>query len=162
MANSKVVDIAGLDKAKLLIKLWMNSKNASFFANTRTPPPLPPTLEDAKTELERSSNVDYFCGRAIKTDFGSNQIDPFGYDRDNGTNCFAKIVENMRSHSGKSRHQNDDIKERKQKPELTPMNVANWDNSAGLLGPDGQDQVTAMKDFSEGKMTYAEMRARCG
>jgi len=161
MANSKV-DIAGLDKAELLIKLWMNSKNASFFANTRTPPPLPPTLEDARSELILNSYVDYFRGRTIKTNFESELIDPFGFDRDNGTNCFAKIVENMRSHSSKSRHQNDDIKERNQKPELTPMNVANWAHGAGFLGPDGQDQVTAMKDFTEGKMTYAEMRGLCG
>ena len=42
------------------------------------------------------------------------------------------------------------------------MNVANWAHSTGLLGPDGQDQVDAMKDFTEGKMTYSEMRARCG
>ncbi len=161
MANTKV-DITGLDKAELLIKLWMKSKNASFFRSTGTPLPQPPTIEDARAELERSLNVDYFKGRVIKTNFGSNQIDPFGYDRDNGTNCFAKIVEDMRSQSSNSKHQNDDSKKANQKSAFSPMNVANWAHNSGLLGPDGQDQVNAMKDFTEGKMTYAEMRARCG
>ena len=159
MANSKV-DIAGLDKAELLIKLWMNSKNASFFANSGMPLPRPPTLEDARTELTRSSYVDYFSGRVINTNFESGQIDPQMYDRDIGSGVFQKVVDNMRSSN--SRHQNDNSKKANQKSELTPMNVANWAHSSGLLGSDGQDQVDAMKNFSEGKMTYAEMRARCG
>ena len=150
------IDITGLDKATLLINLWKNSKNAVFFQLSGTPLPPQPNLDDAKEQLERNSYVDYFRGRVININFGSNQINPLMYDRDNGKNCFATTVANMRS------HQNDDSKERSQKSEFSPITVANWAHRTGRLGSDGQDQVDAMKDFTEGKMTYAEMRERCG
>ena len=43
--------------------------------------------------------------------------------------------------------------------QVTPLEVA---ESLQTVLPDGEQQYDALKRFSEGKMSYAEMRALCG
>jgi len=95
-SDSKTVDISGLDKFDVLKALWENSKTASFFSMI---PKMAPPLNEAEAREQLSSTrpyVDYLCGRVIKTDFSKDELDPWGYDRDNGQGAMQKVVNSLR------------------------------------------------------------------
>jgi len=89
-----MVDISGINKKVFLESLWENSKPASFFTSSGiTPPPID------KGELEdslKNGKADYLSGRVIKMNFSGDTVDPWGYDRDNGTGSVQKIVDEIR------------------------------------------------------------------
>jgi len=90
------VDITGLNKDVLLRALWTRSQPASFFKiNGVIPPPF--DLNQAKCQLQ-NGYADYVCGRVIKADiYNKDTVDPYSYDRDNGTCAFAEVVANLRA-----------------------------------------------------------------
>jgi hypothetical protein len=92
---SQEIDITGLDKRELLRMLWENSKPAAFFAMSGMNPPQCNDTEIDKV-LSKDCYADYLCGRAIKTSFKTNKLDPRGYDRDNGTGAMKRVVDSMR------------------------------------------------------------------
>lgn len=95
MSNSQTVDISGLDKLTVLKAMWKNSKPALFFNLTKiTPPAL--NEEEARRSL-KNGYVDYLCGRVIKTNFTTNRLDTWGYDRDNGDGALQRVVNSLRS-----------------------------------------------------------------
>ncbi len=84
------VDISACDRLELLRLLWEHSKPASFFIQSGLKSPeYDETL--AKQAIEQNY-IDYFQGRAIKTDLSGDLADPYGYDREHGIGTFEKIV----------------------------------------------------------------------
>ena len=93
MAEEKVY-IGGLDKVELLKRLWSNQKVAAFFAQM----PWATPQFDAALALEAvTRDIDYFCGRAIKTDLSGDMAETRLYDLDAGQGVFAQIVATMRN-----------------------------------------------------------------
>ena len=102
-----MVDCTGIEFLTLHKALWDNSKIAAYFEISCT---TPPNYEEPRTGVW---GFDYHCGRVFKTDFepykdpskrtnGKIIISPLGYDRDNGTGAFQKVVNSLRSGSGES------------------------------------------------------------
>lgn len=92
---SDTIDITGLDKVELLRRLHENQIVAGFF--TMMGRPAPPFDEKEAVKFIENGYIDYFCGRAIKTDLSADFISPRMYDRDAGTGTFARIVADMRN-----------------------------------------------------------------
>jgi len=88
------VDISGLDKGKLLYCLWKGQMVAGFFTASGISPP---DFDKSTADKAALSYIDYFKGRAIKTDLSGDTVDPWLYDRDAGKGSFAKIVTAMRA-----------------------------------------------------------------
>jgi len=88
------VDISGLDKVVLLKALWQEQKPAAFFTITRFQAP---GFNDEEAAEAVKKYIDYFRGRAIKSDLSGDSVNPFGYDRDAGSGSFAKIVANIKN-----------------------------------------------------------------
>lgn len=153
-SSSGIIDITGLDKAELLIQLWINSKKPIGKKQLKYP-----TIDNARMKLEQDMYVDCFYGRSINVNFNSNKIMSYMYDLNTRSGKFQKVVDNMKSPNYKY---SDDIVKSNDMCEFTPLDVAISAYKTGLLGSDGEDQVSAMKDFAEGKLTYSEMRDRCG
>lgn len=92
------VDISGLNKVELLERLWNCSRPAAFFAMTGLRSP-DFGSEGPSPSVAVRKFIDYYCGRVIKTDLSKDFVDPFLYDRDNGTGAFAGVVAKMRTGS---------------------------------------------------------------
>ena len=86
------IDISGLDKVELLWMLYVNQKIQGFCELYG----LPPRPSDAEARAAVGGMIDYFGGKAIKTDLSGSTVNPFLYDRDAGAGAFARIVEQMR------------------------------------------------------------------
>lgn len=80
------------DRVSLLRGLWEAQRTASFFAIV---PRTTPTFDENKAKTAVKGYIDYFCGRAIKTDLSKDTIDPYLYDRDAGTGTFQRVVNNL-------------------------------------------------------------------
>lgn len=92
MSDSSHIYIGGIDRDKLLQKLWEKSKPAPFFQMTQiTPPPF--DLIVAKMMIN-NGYADYICGRVIKAYiYSTDYADPRGYDQTNGAGAFQKVVD---------------------------------------------------------------------
>lgn len=93
------VDISGLDRVELLKELWRAQVAAGFFGTFEglsMGGGLPFSQASAATAV--TQYIDYFCGRAIKTDLSKDTVNPYLYDRDAGPGKFAEIVLRMRKH----------------------------------------------------------------
>ncbi|KTD56221.1 hypothetical protein [Legionella shakespearei] len=90
------IDIKGIDKATLVAELFNNSKPLGlvFFAaksNTKM------TAENAQKYLDKGQTYfDYLEGRVMKIDVSGDEMDPWGYDRDNGQGSANNVVEAIR------------------------------------------------------------------
>lgn len=96
MSNTQdnIVDIHGLDKATLLLEMWLNQAPAAFFAMNNQ---CAPGFDKASARnVAAKGYIDYFCGRCIKTDISGDAADPEMYDRDSGKGTLRKIVQRMR------------------------------------------------------------------
>ena len=96
---SDLVDISHVtDRVALLRALWNASKPAKFFTGSGI---LPPEFDESEAERAISpsdgwhGSIDYFCGRAIKTKLSTDEVDPSGYDRDNGPGAFRRVVDSL-------------------------------------------------------------------
>ncbi len=87
------LDISKLNKVELLQKLCENQKAAGFFAMSGRPVP---TFNTEQAKKAVTQYIDYFSGKAIKTDLSKDTVDTFLYDRDAGEDTFQKIVESMK------------------------------------------------------------------
>jgi hypothetical protein len=83
-----VIDIRGIDKARLLCALYNRSipKNLRRlqFANLQ--------VEDARAILGKQTRFDYLDGRVLKVDLSGDSFDPWLYDRDNGDGAAEEAV----------------------------------------------------------------------
>jgi len=87
------VDIQGLDKIELLRRLWTKQCVASALALTGGPP----FNENNAGKAVNTGFIDYYCGRAIKTNLSGNTANTALYNRDAGHNAFETIVKEMRA-----------------------------------------------------------------
>ena len=88
-----IVDIRGLSKPAVLAALC---NATSSLGMGRLEDKGPVSEKDAEAVLERSSYVDYCCGRPIKADFAGDQFESWGYDRDAGQGAAERVVEKLR------------------------------------------------------------------
>lgn len=89
------VDIRGVDKAKLLRRLWELEEPAVAFAMAGDEPP---KLTQADIDFwVKHGSVDYLCGRRIKLPIGADELSPHQYDRHHGgPGALQKVVDEVR------------------------------------------------------------------
>jgi len=86
-----MIDIKGIDKAKLLAALvnqgsplGMGILSAGHLTEQR-----------AAQMLAECNYIDYAMGVPIKADFSGDTFDPWGYDRDHGAGRAARVVKSL-------------------------------------------------------------------
>lgn len=91
------IDIKNLDKAKLLQALFNNSKplGLGFFASGSNSEMS--YSEAQKIIAEGNLYFDYLKGRVMKIDISGDEMEPWGYDRDNGQGAAQKVVTALRN-----------------------------------------------------------------
>ena len=89
-----IINIEGIDKVTLLKELWSKQIVASFFITNDLPPP--PFDEVLATKAVKKF-IDYFCGRAIKSNLSKDEVDTTNYNRDAGEGVFEDIVKKLRN-----------------------------------------------------------------
>ena len=92
--NPHAIDLKGLDKALVLAALYNGARpqGAGFFHYD----PTPMSVETAAATLEQSTYFDYLNGRVMKVDLSGDELDPWGYDRDNGEGTARTIIDTLR------------------------------------------------------------------
>jgi hypothetical protein len=100
-----MINISGLDKGAVLAALWNNASvppSSDPDADT-----IPMTTEAAQSVFlyRRVSNgqtgeavygFDYFSGRLLKVNLAGDELDPWGYDRDNGQGLAERVITHLR------------------------------------------------------------------
>lgn len=120
MDNSKV-NVQGVDKAELLAALRNHSRPMGMGFLQDTGRSL--TVDEARALIEQAQRgkrsddhgrmfglksrdelyFDYLHGRPLKVDIAGDEIDAWGYDRDNGgPGTLAGIVDKLRADGGRS------------------------------------------------------------
>jgi hypothetical protein len=91
------INIKYLDKAKLLLGLFNNSKpqGLGFFASGSNKAMTYP--EAQKIVAKRNLDFDYLQGRVMKVDISGDELDPRGYDSDNGLGSALSVVTTLRN-----------------------------------------------------------------
>lgn len=88
-----MVNIQGIDKVKLLEALWKKSQPAAFF---RMQGISPPSFNMNEAQQAVKGYIDYFNGRVIKCNLSGDEVDVWGFDRDNGNGAFQSVVDSLR------------------------------------------------------------------
>ena len=88
-----MIDITGIDKAKLLVALYNASKQQGlgFLAGHQ-----PLTEDEAREMLEKTTYFDYLHGRVMKVDLEGDELNPWLYDRDNGEGAAQRAIDTLR------------------------------------------------------------------
>lgn len=97
------IDITGLSKAAVLASLFNSSRQQGMgFLNTSGAN----HMSDAEAQREIDSRTterggfrsyfDYLRGRVMKVDIGGDTLDPYLYDRDNGSGTAARVIAELR------------------------------------------------------------------
>lgn len=84
------LNIAGKDKAALLVALYNASRPLGLGALHYTPEPL--SKEEAAGMLEQTKRFDYLRGRVMKVDLSGDELNPRLYDRDNGEGACERAI----------------------------------------------------------------------
>ncbi|KAL4912091.1 hypothetical protein BDW62DRAFT_206810 [Aspergillus aurantiobrunneus] len=99
--NTQTVYIGDLDTYELLHALWEASPPAIFYEASFIPPP-EWDEEKARCQIEKGDgHFDYVQGRVIKLNLSGLEVNPSGYDRDNGQGAVAKVVQGLRDQKNK-------------------------------------------------------------
>ena len=89
--SDKRIDIKGLDKADVLAVLYNASKPLGMGFMQYDPQLM--TREEAQELIGAGQTYfDYLNGRVMKIDISGDELDPWGYDRDNGQGAVEKAV----------------------------------------------------------------------
>ena len=88
------VSLVGLDKADVLAALY-NASNPQGMGFLHYDPK-PMTHEEAEALLKQNTDFDYLQGRIMKVDLSGDELDPWGYDRDNGQGAVENIIAELR------------------------------------------------------------------
>lgn len=88
-----MVNIKGMDKAKVLKALYDNShvQGLGFLSAMDSF-----SEEDAKELLENQTYFDYLYGRIMKVDLSENEFEEWLYDRDNGAGAAQRAVDSIK------------------------------------------------------------------
>jgi hypothetical protein len=93
------ISVKGIDRLQLLLDLWIAQEDHGYSVWH----PQKWSHEAAKKVLARGEYIDYFQGRAIKMNLGTDCIDPRLYNRDTDIKA-EKVVESIRRRlAGKSK-----------------------------------------------------------
>ena len=77
------IDLRGLDKAEVLAVLYNSSKPQGMGFMNYDPKPM--SKEEARRLLDTGqTDFDYLNGRVMKIDLSRDELDTWGYNRDNG------------------------------------------------------------------------------
>lgn len=88
-----MVNIKGMDKAKVLMALYNNSHVQGLgFLNAIDNF----TVEDARELLKTQTYFDYLHGRIIKVDLSENEFEEWLYDRDNGAGAAQRAIASIK------------------------------------------------------------------
>ena len=85
------IDIAGLDKAEVLMALYAAARPQGLGHLHHEPGGL--SKDEALTVLQNGCSVDYLRGRVIKVTLAGDEIDSFLYDRDNGDGAAHRALQ---------------------------------------------------------------------
>lgn len=89
-----MIDIKGINKAKLLVALYNSATPRGMGFLHYNPSNL--TEQDAEELLKETTSFDYLLGRVMKVDIGGNTMRNDLYDRDNGYGKVERIVNGLR------------------------------------------------------------------
>lgn len=93
-----MVNIEGLDKAKVLVALFNNSHQQGLgFLDGRGQQNL--SYEIAKEIVEQTTSFDYLFGRVLKVDISGDTFNEWLYDRDNGQGAAQNAIDSIRERS---------------------------------------------------------------
>lgn len=90
-----MIDISHLDKGAVLAALYNASRPQGMGFMQYDPKPMTP--EQGREILKRTTNFDYLSGRVMKISLAEDQLDPRGYDRDNGQGAAARAIDALRT-----------------------------------------------------------------
>ena len=88
-----MISLKGLDKAEVLAALY-NASHAQGMGLLHFDPK-PMTKEEAEELLSHNSDFDYLKGRVMKVYLGGDELDPWGYDRDNGQGAAYSVISTL-------------------------------------------------------------------
>lgn len=97
------INIKGLNKARVLAALWNASKQQGMGVFHSAGAPGKDMSTDC-AQLEIDSRIalggkriyfDYLHGRVMKVDLTDDELDPAGYDRDNGRGAAARALAHL-------------------------------------------------------------------
>lgn len=92
---STMVVIVGLDKAEVFAALYNNARAQGLGFLHYNPKPM--TAEIARQRFgDNFGYFDYVDGRVMKIDLSGDDVDTWGYDRDNGTGAVQRIIDTLR------------------------------------------------------------------
>jgi len=91
------ISLAGLNKADVLAALYNASKPQGMGFLQYDPKPM--TREEAEALLKQTTHFDYLKGRVMKLNLADDELDPWGYDRDNGQNSAKNVIDELRKTS---------------------------------------------------------------
>jgi hypothetical protein len=92
---SEKISLVGLNKAAVLAALYNASKPQGMGFMHYNPAPM--TVEQAQEILDQSPDkyFDYLAGRVMKTNLSGDELDTWGYDRDNGEGAAAAAIQEL-------------------------------------------------------------------
>lgn len=95
MDDKNKMTIVGLDKAKVLAALYNRAKPQGLGFLHYNPTPM--TIEQAQKILDSGQTYfDYLSGRVMKVDLSEDEVNTWGYNRDNGNNAAEMAVAELR------------------------------------------------------------------
>ena len=95
-----IVNISGMDKAEILQALYNRAKKSPDHLHDYNPVNM--TLEEARLLIEKKQSFDFLYGRVMKINLGVDNVDTWGYNRDNGFNAADNIIDSLRKESNVS------------------------------------------------------------
>jgi hypothetical protein len=88
-----MISIQGLDKGALIAALYNNAKIQGL--GVHNPAGSSSMTAEQAASLRRLS-FDYLNGRTLKIDVSGDEFEEWLYDRDNGQDKAARVIENLR------------------------------------------------------------------
>lgn len=90
-----MLNIAGINKADLLVALYNNSRTQGLGFLSAKPGDM--RREEAAELLRGTQDFDYLHGRVMKVNLSKDEFDPRWYDRDLGQGAAQRVVEALRN-----------------------------------------------------------------
>lgn len=89
----ETINLSGLDKAAVLAALYNASRPQGMGFMHYDPAPM--SVEQARLLLTETTDFDYLQGRVMKINLSGDELDPWGYDRDNGEGAARMAIESI-------------------------------------------------------------------
>jgi hypothetical protein len=89
-----VISLVGLNKADVLAALYNASKPQGMGFMHYDPKPM--TRQEAEALLEQGNYFDYLKGRVMKVRLSGDELDEWGFDRDNGQGTAERAIAQLR------------------------------------------------------------------